>query len=186
MDFFVIFLVALSLSIDTFAISVSSGLAYQEITFLEACKIAITLAFFQTMMPLAGWGLGEQIKVYIESFDHWIAFILLFILGIKMISEAFKENEEKQFNPLNPFTMITMAIATSIDALAVGFTFSLIYLPIIYSAVIIGFVTYFASMLGILLGKKVTFKNTRWIDLLGGVILISIGIKILLEHINGW
>lgn len=184
MDFLIVLLVAISLSIDTFAISVASGLSYQQITFLEACKIAITLAFFQTMMPLAGWAFGEQIKPYIEHIDHWIAFGLLLFLGLKMIRESFKLQEQKSFNPLHPLTLLTMAIATSVDALAVGFTFSIIYIPIIISAAIIGIVTYLASMLGILVGKKIMLKNTAWIDIFGGIILIGIGSKILIEHLN--
>lgn len=184
MDFLIVFLVAISLSFDTFAISISSGLAYQQISFAEACKIAITLAFFQTMMPLAGWGFGEQVQPYIEPIDHWIAFFLLAFLGIKMFREAFKIKQQKSFNPLNPLTLLTMAIATSLDALAVGFTFSIIQIPILYSALIIGFVTYLSSMVGILIGKKVSFKNSSWIDAAGGIILILIGTKILFEHLN--
>ncbi len=184
MEFIIVFLIAVSLSFDTFAISISSGLAYQQIKFFEACKIAITLSFFQTMMPLAGWSFGEHIYTYIEPIDHWIAFSLLIFLGLKMFREAIKAKEYKNFNPLRPLTLLTMAIATSIDALAVGFTFSIINVPILYSALIIGFVTYLASMLGILIGKKVTFKNSSWIDAIGGFILILIGVKILIEHLN--
>ncbi len=184
MDFLIVLLIAISLSFDTFAISISSGLVYQQIKFFEASKIAITLAFFQTMMPLAGWGFGEQIRPYIEPFDHWIAFVLLLFLGFKMLREAFKIKEKKDFNPLHSLTLLTMAIATSIDALAVGFTFSIINIPILYSALIIGFVTYFASMLGIFIGKKISFKNSSWIEVIGGIILIIIGTKILIEHLN--
>ncbi|MCX7861774.1 MAG: manganese efflux pump MntP family protein [Bacteroidales bacterium] len=184
MEFLIVFLIAISLSIDTFAISIASGLAYQEIKFFEACKIAITLAFFQTMMPLAGWAFGEQIKPYIEHIDHWIAFALLLLLGLKMIRESFKIKEQKTFNPLHPLTLLTIAIATSIDALAVGFTFSIIYVPIFIATIFIGFVTYLASMLGILIGKKILIKNTAWVDILGGIILIGIGSKILIEHLS--
>ncbi len=184
MDFFIIFIVAISLSFDTFAISVSSGIARQEIEFLEACKIALTLAFFQTLMPFAGWGFGIQIRTYIENFDHWIAFGLLLFLGIKMIREAFKKGEEKEFDPLKPLTLITIAIATSIDALAVGFTFSIMNIPIIIAGLVIGFVTYLASMTGILVGKNLKTKNPGLIDVIGGLILIGLGAKILIEHLS--
>lgn len=184
MDFFIIFIVAISLSFDTFAISISSGIAYQKIKFWEACKIALTLAFFQTLMPFAGWGFGVQIRAYIENIDHWIAFGLLLFLGIKMIREAFKNDEKKEFNPLHPFTLITIAIATSIDALAVGFTFSLINIPIVIAGLVIGFITYIASMTGILIGKSLKIKNPGLIDIIGGLILISLGTKILIEHLS--
>jgi len=184
MDFLIILIVAISLSFDTFAISVSSGIANQEIKFWEACKIALTLAFFQTLMPFAGWSFGIQIRSYIEHIDHWIAFGLLLFLGLKMIREAFKKNEQKEFNPLHPFTLITIAIATSIDALAVGFTFSLINIPIIISGIIIGGVTYIASMTGILIGKSLKTKNPAIIDVIGGIILIALGTKILIEHLS--
>jgi len=184
MDFFIIFIVAISLSFDTFAISVSSGIAYQEITFWEACKIALTLAFFQTLMPFAGWGFGIQIRSYIENIDHWIAFGLLLFLGLKMIREAFKNKEDKEFNPLKPLTLLTIAIATSIDALTVGFTFSLINIPIIIAGFVIGSVTYIASMTGILVGKSLKTKNPAIIDVIGGLILIALGTKILIEHLS--
>jgi len=184
MDFLIILLISISLSFDSFAISISSGLAYQEISFKEASKIAITLAIFQTIMPIIGWLLGEQVKIFIENFDHWIAFTLLSILGIKIIYEAFKKEDKKNFNPMKTIAILTMAIATSIDAFAIGFTIALIKLPIIISSLTIGFVTYIVSMLGILIGKKTFIKNKFIIDILGGTILILIGIKILLEHLN--
>ena len=183
MDYLIIFLVAIGLCFDTFAVSISSGIAKQEIVFKDALKIALTLAFFQSAMPLAGWSLGEQVKQYISEFDHWIAFGILTILGIKMILESFKNEDEKEFNPLNPWILVSMAIATSLDALAVGLSFSLISIPIILSVLIIGFVTFFASMLGILFGKKTGKGFGKKIEIAGGLILIAIGIKILIEHI---
>ena len=154
MEYLVIFFVAIGLCFDTFAVSISSGIAKQEIVFTDALKIAFTLAFFQSAMPLAGWGLGEQIKQFIANIDHWIAFGILGLLGLKMILESFKKEKQKEFNPLNGLVLISMAIATSIDALAVGISFSFINIPIVVSALIIGFVTFMASMLGILFGKK--------------------------------
>jgi putative Mn2+ efflux pump MntP len=184
MDLFIIIIVAIGLSIDTFAVSISSGIAYQEISFFNACKIALTLAFFQTMMPFAGWGLGEQLRVYIASFDHWIAFGLLSVLGLKMMVSSLKKHEDKKFNPLHPLTLFTISIATSIDALAVGFTFAIVQIPILYAGFIIGSVTYIASMLGILIGKKLKSKNSALVEIIGGLILIGIGIKILIEHLS--
>lgn len=183
MDYLIIVLVAIGLCFDTFAVSISSGIAKQEIVFRDALKIAFTLAFFQGLMPLAGWGLGEQIKIYLSKYDHWVAFTILFILGLKMIIESFKHDEKKEYNPLNPWILISMAIATSIDALAVGFSFSIISIPIFISAFIIGFVTFLASMLGILFGKKTGKNFGNKIEIIGGAILIIIGIKIIIEHL---
>ena len=183
MDYIIILLIALGLCFDTFAVSVSSGIARQEITFLDACKIAIILAIFQAGMPILGWLMGEQVKHLISDFDHWIVFGILFLLGLKMIYESFKKEENKKFNPLNFWVMISMAIATSIDALAVGISFSIIDVPILITAFIIGSVTYLASMLGMLFGKKTGSFYGKKMEILGGLILIGIGLKILIQHL---
>lgn len=183
MDYLVIFLVAIGLCFDTFAVSISSGVAKQEIIFRDALKIAFILAFFQSAMPLAGWGLGEQVKSLISDYDHWVAFSILFLLGLKMIFESFKKEKKKDFDPLKGWIMVSMAIATSIDALAVGVSFSFVNIPILISALIIGFVTFMASMLGILFGKKTGKYFGKKIEITGGIILILIGVKILIEHL---
>jgi len=184
MEYIIIFLVALGLCFDTFAVSISSGIAKQNIIFTDALKIALTLAFFQGVMPLAGWSLGEQVKSIISNIDHWVAFTILFVLGLKMILESFKNEKKKEINPLNPLYLIGIAIATSLDALAVGFSFSIISIPIIISAIIIGAVTFFASMLGILFGKKTGKNFGNKVEIIGGIILIAIGIKILIQHLT--
>ena len=183
MDYFLIIFVGLGLSFDTFAVSVSSGIIKQEIRFLEACKIAIILAFFQAAMPTIGWFLGEQVKEIISNYDHWVVFSILSLLGLKMILDSFKKEEDKIFNPLNIWIMISMGIATSIDAFAVGISFSIINIPIFITAIIIGSVTYLASMLGILFGKKTGSHFGQKIEVLGGLILILIGLKILFPHL---
>ena len=127
MEILTILLIALSLSFDTFAVSISSGLILKQIDFYKASRIAIVLAIFQGVMPVIGWLIGIGIKDYAERFDHWIAFTILGLLGVKMIYESFKSNpEDRQFNPLDLKVMIGMAIATSIDALIVGFSFALL------------------------------------------------------------
>ena len=183
MEYLIIILLALGLCFDTFAVSVSSGIAKQEITFLDACKIAILLAIFQGGMPLIGWFLGEQVKLLIAEFDHWVVFGILLLLGLKMIYESFKKEEIKSFNPLNFWIMTSMAVATSIDALAVGISFSLINVSILITTFIIGSVTYLASMLGILLGKKTGSFYGKKMEIIGGIILIGIGVKILYQHL---
>jgi len=182
MHIFTIFLIAIGLSFDTFAVSISSGVILPKITFREGLKIAFVLAFFQALMPLIGWFSGKGFVAYARNFDHWIAFILLSVLGIKMIYESFEKKEEKRLNPLNLKVLISMAIATSIDALVVGFSFAFLDFRIVVSTLIIGLVTFLVSMLGMLFGKKVGSGLGKRMEIIGGLILIGMGLKILLEH----
>jgi putative Mn2+ efflux pump MntP len=184
MEIITIFLIAISLSFDTFAVSISSGLILRKIDFFNATKIAITLAVFQAAMPLVGWLAGSGIKNYAESFDHWIAFGILGLLGGKMIYESYKTDpEDRSFNPLDIRVMIGMAIATSIDALIVGFSFALLNYKILISVGIIGVVTYIVAMLGMLFGKKIGSRMGRRMEMIGGIMLFLIGLKILIEHL---
>lgn len=184
MELLTILIIAISLSFDTFAVSVSSGLILKQIDFFKASRIAIVLAVFQAIMPVIGWLAGIGIKDYASKFDHWIAFIILGILGFKMIHESSKTNhEERQFNPLDVKIMIGMAIATSIDALIVGFSFALLDFHIFLSVGIIGFVTYVVAMLGMLFGKNIGSRMGKRMEFIGGLMLILIGVKILIEHL---
>jgi putative Mn2+ efflux pump MntP len=136
-------------------------------------------------MPVIGWLAGSGIKNYAENFDHWIAFTILGLLGGKMIYESLSTHpEDRSFNPLDVKVMIGMAIATSIDALIVGFSFALLNYKIMVSIGIIGSVTYIVAMLGMLFGKKIGARMDRRMEMLGGVMLILIGLKILLEHLS--
>lgn len=182
MTIITLFILAIGLSFDTFAVSISSGIARKHIVFWEAFVVASVFGFFQALMPVLGWMGGVSIKTIIESYDHWIAFGLLSIIGVKMIVESFKEDEQKQFNPLNPKVMVTMAIATSIDALAVGVSLAIVEVNMLFAFLIIGFVTFLVAMLGMLFGKKIGGKLGRRMEILGGVILIAIGIRIIAEH----
>lgn len=184
MDFITIFLIAIGLSFDTFAVSVSTGLTLNSIRFWQAIKIAVILAFFQTLMPFVGWFLGKQIEQIISNYDHWIAFGLLLILGLKMIVESFKPETKKNnltFPKLS--ILIGMAIATSIDALVVGISFAFINVNIYWSILIIGFITFLVAMIGMLFGKTIGNKFGNKIEIFGGLILIGIGIKILFSHL---
>ncbi|MDP4188182.1 MAG: manganese efflux pump MntP family protein [Bacteroidota bacterium] len=185
MGFLSIFLIAVGLCFDSFAVSVSSGIVLNKIKFSDASKIAGSLAFFQATMPVLGWFAGYQVKDYIASFDHWIAFFLLLFLGVKMIYESLKSKDEPiNFNPLDFKVLITLSIATSIDALLVGVSFAFLRINIAESAVIIGAVTFIISMVGILFGKKTGNKFGKKMEILGGLILIGIGVKILIEHLS--
>jgi putative Mn2+ efflux pump MntP len=182
MDLITLFLLSIGLCFDTFAVSVSSGLLRKEIVFWQAVRIAFFLAIFQAVMPVLGWLGGITIKEWIESYDHWVALGILSILGIKMLVESFKKDEEKNINPLDIKVIISMALATSIDAFAVGISFAIIEVNMLLAFIIIGSVTFIASMLGILFGKKTGSHFGQKMDIIGGLILIAIGIKIVIEH----
>jgi len=184
MGILTIMLIAFGLSFDTFAVSVSSGLILRKINFFNAMKIAFVLAFFQGLMPMIGWLIGSGVKKYMMAYDHWIAFVLLTVLGAKMVYESFRSSDER--NPVNPMRltiMVSMAIATSIDALIVGLSFAFFELNIYITIFLIGAVTFLVSMLGILFGKKAGAHLGQRMEVLGGLILIAIGLKILIEHL---
>jgi len=183
MEILTVFLLAIGLSFDSFAVSVCSGLNLPQIRFFQATKIAIFLAFFQAFMPLIGWVVGNSMKSIIEPVDHWIAFGLLSLIGGKMVIESFINSEAREIkNPLHIKVILALSLATSIDALAVGFSFAAFLDKILIAIFLIGLVTFIASMLGILLGKKTGPKFNRYAELLGGLILIIIGSKIMIEH----
>lgn len=183
MEILTVFFLAIGLSFDSFAVSVCSGLNLPQIRFFQATKIAIFLALFQALMPLFGWLVGNSIKSLIEPVDHWIAFGLLGLIGGKMIIESFIDAEQREIkNPLHIRVILLLSLATSIDALAVGFSFATLLEKIVIAVLIIGSVTFIASMLGILLGKKTGPKINKYAEIIGGLILIIIGSKILIQH----
>jgi manganese efflux pump family protein len=183
MDYLTMFLLAIGLSFDTFAVSVTCGLLRQELAFKHAVRIAVIFALFQAISPLIGWLLGSTISKAINQYDHWLAFGLLFILGVKMLIESQKEAEEKTIDPMNIRTQVKLAIATSIDALIVGLSFAFINVKMVPALLIIGIVTFIIAMLGMLFGKKTRGLLGPKIEMLGGIILIVIGCKILWEHL---
>ena len=175
--------IGLGLSFDSFAVSVSVGLMKREIRFLQAALIAFSLAFFQAFFPLIGWFIGNTLQDLIASVDHWIAFGLLFFIGIRMIIEGSRpDGHLRKFDPYKISVVVGLSIATSIDALVVGLSFGLLKLPILFPVIVIGAVTFIASMLGMLFGKNIPAKRSRQSLILGGIILSAIGIKILAEH----
>ncbi len=178
------FLIGIGLSFDSFAVSVSFGLARKEIRFLQACVVALFFAFFQALFPVFGWLIGSSLKNLISQFDHWIAFILLMIIGIKMIVEGNKKKSAfHQLNLFKPLVLMSLSVATSIDALVVGLSFGFLDMPILFGVLVIGAVTFIACMLGMLFGKNIPAKRSRQSLVLGGLILSGIGIKILTEHL---
>ena len=183
-QFITFLLIGIGLSFDSFAVSVSCGLMKQEIKFRQAVLVAGSLAFFQAVFPVIGWFLGSKINNVIASVDHWIAFGLLTLIGVKMIVEGIKpEGILKSFNPFNLKVLIGLSVATSIDALVVGLSFGFLDVPIFFPVMVIGGVTFIASMLGMLFGKSVPAKRSHQSIILGGIILTAMGIKIIAEHL---
>ena len=180
-----IILVSIGLAMDAFAVSVCKGLSMKKMEWKKAAIIGIWFGFFQGLMPAIGYFLGNNYKYLITSIDHWIIFALLSFIGMKMIKESFCNCSEENINDCIDFkTMIILAIATSIDALAVGITFAFLETNIIISAFLIGIITCILSIIGVKIGNKFGDKYESKAELAGGIILVFIGIKILLEHLN--
>ncbi len=179
-----IVLIAVALAMDAFAVSVCKGLAMQKITFKKAAIVGLWFGGFQTLMPTVGYFLGSAFAEKIEAVDHWVAFILLAIIGVNMIREALSKDEEKVDASLDVKTMFLMAVATSIDALAVGITFALEGENIAVSAILIGVITFCISALGVKIGSVFGTKYKSKAEFVGGVVLVGIGLKILLEGIG--
>jgi manganese efflux pump family protein len=183
MNFITILILAIGLCFDTFAVSVSCGLSLNRIAFLQATRFAFMMAFFQGLNPFIGWFAGNGIVRYIRDFDHWIAFALLTIIGIRMIIDSLSKVEKRNFNPTRFSTMLMLALATSIDALIVGVSLAFTNVNIYWACFIIGSVTFIASMLGILFGKKTGERFSKRLEVAGGLVLILIGLKILMDHL---
>ena len=182
MGIFSTLLTGFALSMDAFAVSVTKGMTLKKINLSIATKIAFLFGLFQAVMPLIGWLFGMNFELYIRSIDHWIAVVLLSFLGIKMIIEAIKNDDNDNSTYLDNKELIILSIATSIDALAVGVTFAFLNIDIIPVCISIGVITFLVCFIGVLIGKKIgsVFKN--YAQIIGGIILILIGLNILNEH----
>lgn len=184
MSLFDLFLLAVGLSMDAFAVSVCKGLALPKIDVKKTCIVGLWFGGFQAGMPLLGYLLGKQFEKYITSIDHWIAFILLGIIGISMLREAFSKEQEPENASLGVKTMLILAIATSIDALAVGITFAFLRVNIVPAVTFIGVITFLLSGIGVKVGNVFGMKYKAKAEIAGGVLLILMGLKILLEHLG--
>ena len=185
MLFFEIILLAIGLSMDSLAVSIAGGAVIRDLKTHNILKISIVLGIFQAGMTIIGYIAGMGFEKYICAFDHWIAFFLLFYLGAKMICEGLKEKDTDQsccFNPLNNKTLAGLGIATSIDALAIGISLAILKSTITIQALTIGLVTFLFSAFGVYFGNRFGNKINLRIELIGGLILIGIGTKILIEH----
>jgi len=181
-----IFLIALGLAMDAFAVSLTVGMSTsRKERWTMALKASVFFGGFQGLMPLIGWAIGISFANYIEKIDHWVAFILLVLIGGKMIFEAIKEDDKsgKEEKGYSNKRFLILAIATSIDALAVGISFAFLNVNIISSVIIIAIVTFILSMIGVYLGKALGKIFGAKAEIIGGAILIIIGIKILIDHL---
>ena len=183
-----IFLIGIGLAMDAFAVSICKGLGMSKLNKKQAVVIAAYFGGFQAFMPLVGWVLGIRFQEYITSIDHWIAFVLLAFIGGKMIAESLKgetcEVIEVKDAPLNHKELVVLAIATSIDALAVGITFAFLNTPIIPAIIIIGITTFIICIMGVVIGNVFGCKYNNKAEFAGGLIFVLIGVKILLEHLG--
>lgn len=188
MSFIELFIIAVSLAMDAFAVSISNGLMLPKIRIRHAVTFGAFFGVFQFIMPLIGYFLASSFSAYITAFDHWIAFILLALIGGNMIKESFSDEEEDtevvQANIMSFKNLTMLAIATSIDALAVGVTFALVDSGNIwFSCTVIGVVAFVISYIGVMLGKKISGVFQTYAARVGGCVLIIIGLKILIEHL---
>lgn len=183
-----IWLIAIGLAMDCLAVSIASGIILKKIHWKTMLTMALFFGTFQALMPFIGWLTASRFSHLIENIDHWIAFSILFFLGIRMIIESFKEEDcKKNFNPSCLKVVFTLAIATSIDALAIGISFAFLGMKtagcILSSILIIGFVSFIMTLGGLLFGIFFGCRRNMKVELWGGFILIAIGIKILIEHL---
>ena len=189
-----LFLMGVGLAMDAFAVSICKGLSMKKVKWQHATIIGLFFGGFQALMPFVGWLLGSQFEQYITKVDHWIAFGLLGIIGGKMLYEAIKGDEEdeeecsccndKNADKLDLKELFILAIATSIDALAVGITFAFLKYPVVKAVTVIGVVTFIISMAGVYIGNFFGSRFKKKAEIAGGIILVGIGIKILLEHLG--
>ena len=168
---------------DAFAVSITNGITIKHQRINNALKIGICFGSFQALMPLIGWLAGLHLRDFISGVDHWVAFGLLSLIGGKMIYESTKIGDDKEIRSLNLFVLFLLSIATSIDALAVGLSFAFLKISIATPIIVIGIVTFMLSFLGVLVGNRLGHFFEKKMEIVGGLILVGIGIKILIDHL---
>ncbi len=184
MDLLTLLTLAVGLAMDAFAVSICKGLAMREKVLKKGIIVGLWFGGFQALMPTIGFFLGIQFKDQITSIDHWIAFVLLGLIGINMVKEALSNDEEQADDSIAVKEMFMLAVATSIDALAVGITFAFLNVHIVSAASMIGVCTFLISFVGVKIGNIFGTKYKSKAELAGGIILILLGFKILFEHLH--
>ena len=178
-----ILIIAIGLGMDAFSVAIGVGAVLRTVSFGPAFRLSFHFGMFQTLMPLAGWFAGMTVADMIAGYDHWIAFCLLTYVGGKMIMESLRqEKKTHETDPTKGWTLVMLSVATSIDALAVGLSFAFLKLPILYPSIIIGIVAFGMTMAGMLFGNKLSKMIGKKVEIIGGIILIGIGVKILIDH----
>ena len=183
MSYLELFVIAVGLSMDAFAVSICKGLSVRRLKPRHNLICGLYFGGFQALMPVIGWLLGRQFESLIKSIDHWIAFALLVLIGANMIREAVKNEEENLNDSFSPKTMLPLAVATSIDALAVGVTFAFLDVSIVPAVSMIGATTFILSAVGVKIGNVFGAKYKSKAELVGGIVLVAMGVKILIEHL---
>jgi manganese efflux pump family protein len=184
MGFLEIGFLGLGLSMDCFAVSVGLGTS-KKLVYRDLLVMALFFGFFQGLMTFLGWLFGSFLKPVIESFDHWIAFSLLAIIGLRMIFEAFEKEKEKRSIDIRRLSiLISLSVATSLDALMTGISLGFIHVNIVFALIIISTVTFLVTVVGGKIGEKSSFIPAKRAEIIGGMVLIAIGLKILIEHLN--
>lgn len=184
-DLLSVLLIAVGLSADCFTVAIGGSISNKNISVVLVLRISVAFGLFQALMPIIGWLLGQTVTDIIAAYDHWIAFVLLAIIGGRMIWQSIRNNENnsKNLDISKLFPLLILSVATSIDALAVGLTFAFIEISIIPAIIVIGIVAFISTVLGLYLGKKIGYLIGKRAEALGGIILVAIGIRILLSHI---
>ena len=183
MSLLTLFITAVGLSMDAFAVSICKGLAMKKLSLKKALIIGLWFGGFQALMPTIGYALGTRFESYVTGIDHWIAFVLLALIGANMIKEALSDEDQEADDSINVKTMFLLAVATSIDALAVGVTYAFLQVQIIPAVTFIGVITFTLSVAGVKIGNVFGLRYKAKAEITGGVILILMGLKILLEHL---
>ncbi len=184
MDLLIILGIGVALAMDCFAISVATGITVKKLHLAHALRIALFFGGFQAIMPTAGFYAGKGVAQFVSGWDHWVVFAVLAFIGGRMIYESFKmKRAEESRNILNFLTLLVLSVVTSLDALAVGFSFALMRDSILVPVLVIGLVTFTLSLVGMAIGERLGHFFERKIEALGGLILVAIGVKILLEHL---
>jgi len=184
MDFLSVLLIALGLAMDAFAVALGVGAARRDVWFRPGFRLSFHFGLFQFLMPLIGWVIGASVVQLIASYDHWIALGLLAYVGGKMIKESFGDaNDRHSTDPTRRWTLVMLAIATSIDALAVGLSLAMLRVPILYPSIVIGIVAATMTAIGLALGNRLGRQFGKRMELFGGLILIGIGLRVVITHL---
>ena len=185
MEFLTVFLIALGLAADCFVVALGGSISRRNLSFLQVGRVSLSFGVFQAVMPVLGWLAGLTVVNLVDDYDHWLALALLGFVGGKMVWESFrsKDGRSESADITRGWLLVTLSVATSIDALAVGLTFAFIKVNVLAASLTIGTVAFLVTVIGFLLGKKAHRLMGRRAEVIGGLILIGIGIKIVMEHV---